>query len=396
MRIRAIYAQYLLQWWQQHKRCLPWRDHRTPYRVWVAEMMLQQTQVKTVVPYFMRWMRRFPSVQTLAKANVQQVLKLWEGLGYYRRAHHLHRAAMQVVERFAGEIPKQEAALRSLPGIGRYSAGAILSMGWGIRAAAVDANAARVLGRFIGLKQPVASLAGQRTLWRLAWRMTPQNAPGPLSEAFIELGALVCKPQKPLCLQCPLQARCRAWRTGAPQNFPPPSTKKNPVLRVGEMFLINGPQGWLMRRRPPHGLWSGLWEFPWHMVNPIPVQNQPKAATLKTAALMQAYVTRQLQQTPLPSRDTLLTHGSLQTLGLLRHTLTHMRLVLQTHQLTLPSCPFEKMEHLQACFPLALAGLRRPNAQPAHLPKWRWVRTPQLRQLPLAKLSHKALGLLGS
>ena len=388
MKLRTRYARRMVEWWGTHKRSLPWRNNPTPYQVWIAEVMLQQTQAQTVAPYFIRWMKRLPTLDTLARARLQTVLKLWEGLGYYRRAHHVHRAAVEIMHHFGGELPKQEAQLRSLPGIGRYSAGAILSMGWGIPAAAVDANVARVLGRFIGLRYPAASPQGQHALWGFATRLILQQNPGALSESLIELGALVCKPRHPQCPQCPLQPRCRALRTGNPQQFPPALQQKKAPLRIGELVVIESTQGLLIRQRPVQGLWGGLWELPWRMLPPLPNSATPPPSPKQ----LHSHVAQQLKQNPFSALPVpTQTHPT----RVLQHTLTHMRLCLQIHSLKLQSVPTqETVQQLQACFPLQQAGLRQGVNGSKKQPPWRWVSKAELKQLPLAKLSHKALELL--
>nr|HMN62198.1 A/G-specific adenine glycosylase [Anaerolinea sp.] len=200
----------LLAWYRQSARKLPWRGSRDAYAVWVSEIMLQQTRVETVIPYFERWMERFPTLRALAEASEQDVLRVWEGLGYYSRARNLHRAAQRVVEQYGGQVPPARADLERLPGVGAYTAGAIASMAFGLDEAALDGNIRRVLARVFNLDLPARSPAGERRLWELAREHLPPGQAGDYNQAWMDLGASICTPQKPTCLVCPLVEVCQA------------------------------------------------------------------------------------------------------------------------------------------------------------------------------------------
>ncbi len=250
-------------------RDLPWRaEPRDPYAVWVSEIMLQQTQVATVIPYLQRWLARFPTVEALAAASQADVLKAWEGLGYYNRARNLHKAATLVVERHGGRLPAERQALLALPGIGRYTAGAILSIAYGQRAAVLDGNVKRVLARVWDVDGEIGKSATETQLWRLAEALVeavePQQA-GPLNEALMDLGATVCLPQGPRCLHCPLHAPCLARQRGTQEERPVRRARKPlPHFDVTAAVLRrpDQPEQFLIAQRPPEGMLGGLWEFP--------------------------------------------------------------------------------------------------------------------------------------
>lgn len=253
----------LLAWFGRHKRFLPWRTDADPYRIWLSEVMLQQTQVVTVVPYFIRFLDAFPTMGALASADEADVLRLWEGLGYYRRARHLHRAARLMVEHHAGQVPRDAIALRQLPGIGRYTLGAILSQAYGLRWPVVDANVTRVLCRWHGCETDPRSTEGQRWLWRTAERMLPRSNVGAFNQALMELGALVCTPRQPDCSSCPIAAHCVARRSGTQRNLPQrgPLPAKESVNEVA-VVVQRGRRVLLVQRSSDAQRWASLWEFP--------------------------------------------------------------------------------------------------------------------------------------
>ena len=247
----------LARWFAAHGRLLPWRSDPSPYAVLVSEFMLQQTQVATVVPYFTRWMRRFPTLGELAAASEDEVLQLWQGLGYYSRARNLHRAARTVLERFSGEVPADPGELALLPGVGPYAAGAIAAFAHDRAVPAVDANIARVLARLANVRLPVDSPAGNRKIWSVASSLLPEGQGGRLhTSALMELGALVCLPKKPSCLVCPVRAFCRA---PDPEALPIKAPRRATVQRREFAAWILGPEGLLLERqtgRRSGGLWS--------------------------------------------------------------------------------------------------------------------------------------------
>src|SRR5512137_1830169 len=204
----------LLRWYAAHKRELPWRKTHDPYRIWVAEIMLQQTQVETVISYYMRWLRRFPTVARLAAAPLDEVLAHWEGLGYYARARNLHRAAKLLVEKSRGQLPQTLDGLRALPGIGLYTAAAIGSIAFGIDAAALDGNLKRVLARIFDVRQDVTSPGGEKSVRALAESLVPPGRAGDYNQALMDLGATICTPRAPRCDACPVQTLCEAYRLG--------------------------------------------------------------------------------------------------------------------------------------------------------------------------------------
>lgn len=253
----------LLPWFRAQARDLPWRRDRTPYRVWISEAMLQQTRVDTVIPYFERWMRRFPTVRDLAEADVQEVLKAWEGLGYYARARNLHRAAQRIVADHAGKIPNNAGALRALPGIGPYTVAAVLSLAFDRPQAVLDGNVERVLTRLTAWDADVRHTTVKETLRSMAARLLADHPPGQFNEAMMELGATVCTPQRPLCGDCPLAGICRARRKGTPEHFPFKSARKPiPTLQVGAGVVWRDPDRFLVARRNEKGMLGGMWEFP--------------------------------------------------------------------------------------------------------------------------------------
>lgn len=255
-------ARALLAWYDRHARRLPWRDQPTPYRVWVSEIMLQQTRVETVLPYFDRWMERFPTIEILANASEQEVLQAWEGLGYYSRARNLHRAARQVMETYQGQIPGEQATLETLPGIGRYTAGAIASIAFGRPAAALDANIRRVLARVFNMSLPARSPEGERRLWELAEKTLPAERAGDFNQALMDLGSSICTPHNPACLICPLAAHCAARALGIQEQLPVLAAKPAvPHYLVTAAVIHRGGQV-LIARRPSSGLLGGMWEFP--------------------------------------------------------------------------------------------------------------------------------------
>jgi A/G-specific adenine glycosylase len=255
-------ATALLKWYATHGRKLPWRRTRNPYRVWVAEIMLQQTQVGTVIPYYRRWLRRFPSVRALAAAPQSEVLALWEGLGYYSRARNLHRAARQVTSEHGGRLPRTRDGLRALPGIGPYTAAAIASIAFGEDAAVLDGNVRRVLARVFDFREDVRSPSGERKLWALAERLVPRGQAGDYNQALMDLGATVCTPRAPACGVCPLRGMCRARRLGV-QLERPVARQRAPVPhRALAAGIVRRKGRVLIVQRPAEGLLGGLWAFP--------------------------------------------------------------------------------------------------------------------------------------
>ncbi|HET91941.1 MAG TPA: A/G-specific adenine glycosylase [Chloroflexi bacterium] len=260
---RVLFVERLLAWFAAHARPLPWRQDRTPYRVWVAEVMLQQTQVRTVVPYYERFLARFPTVQAVADAPLEQVLKTWEGLGYYARARHLYAAARQIVDRCDGQIPGTFDELLALPGVGRYTAGAVASIAFGQDVPAVDGNGRRVLCRVLDVRDDVPRSATQRKLEGLTRDLLPSGRAGVFNEALMELGATVCTPRAPDCAHCPLQTLCQAHAEGTPEALPVrPLRRRPPHYDVTAAVTLQADGRVLVAQRMPDDLLGGLWEFP--------------------------------------------------------------------------------------------------------------------------------------
>lgn len=254
----------VLAWYDQHgRKDLPWQQGITPYRVWVSEIMLQQTQVSTVLGYFDRFMEALPSVQALAAAAEDEVLHLWTGLGYYTRARNLHKAAKLVVEQHGGEFPRSVEQLAELPGIGRSTAGAIASLSMGLRAPILDGNVKRVLARYQAQQGYPGEPKVAAQLWELAEQLTPHERVNHYTQAMMDLGATLCTRSKPSCLLCPVRAGCRAHLLGRETDFPEPKPRKAlPQKRTLMPLLANAEGAILLYRRPSSGLWGGLWSLP--------------------------------------------------------------------------------------------------------------------------------------
>ncbi len=259
----------LLAWYERVRRDMPWRRTDDPYRIWISEVMLQQTRVDQARPYYERFVAAFPTVEALAEAALDDVLRLWEGLGYYSRARNLHRAARMVVEAFAGRFPDTYDAIRRLPGVGPYTAAAVLSIAFGRPYAVLDGNVARVLARVFTLRDEVGGSRARRRLQALADALLDAARPGSFNEAMMELGATVCTPVAPTCPRCPLRAVCRAFDAGTPEAYPV-RKKKAPVphydIAVGLIFDEAGRL--LIQRRPEDKMLGGLWEFPGGKLQP--------------------------------------------------------------------------------------------------------------------------------
>jgi A/G-specific adenine glycosylase len=252
----------LLRWYENHARDLPWRQTDDPYAIWIAEVMLQQTQVETVIPYYQRWLRTFPDVNSLAQATTDQVLVLWEGLGYYRRAHNLLRAARVIVEDHEGSLPATAAELERLPGIGAYTAAAIAAIAFDVDEVALDGNLRRVLSRLFNIADPIGSKATDHTLRRRANGMLASDQASAFNQAMMDLGAMVCRPRVPLCGRCPLAGDCLAHRHNVQMERPVRRSRKDIPERYRVAAVITDRSRVLLGRRPRGGLLGGLWEFP--------------------------------------------------------------------------------------------------------------------------------------
>ncbi len=278
------FRQRLRRWHRRKGRSLPWRtpipegqarqwpagEHpreaplprRDPYRVWVSEIMLQQTTVAAVIPFYERFLAAFPTLPDLAAAEEETVLRLWEGLGYYSRARHLHQAAREVVHRYGGRLPASVDQLQTLPGIGRYTAGAIVSFAFDRPAPIVEANTLRLYSRLLGLEGNPRSTRGQRILWRFAEQVVPQRAPGDFNQALLDLGATVCTPVEPQCPRCPVRTLCAAHAAGRQRELPRSAERPEPLAVTECVVIVHREGRYLLRRCRPGERWAGLWDFP--------------------------------------------------------------------------------------------------------------------------------------
>ena len=258
--------QKALRWFEKEKRDLPWRKVHTPYRVWISEIMLQQTQVQTVIEYFNRFVKSFPTVERLAAAPEAEVLAHWEGLGYYRRARNLHAAAKEICERHGGNFPTQFDEVLSLPGIGRYTAGAILSISLDQNHPILEGNTYRLYSRLLAMTANPRDRIPEKHLWKFATDLLPGNRsrqkPGQLNQSLMEIGSKVCKPKNPNCAECPLQSLCSAHQLGLQESIPKLGKKiVYEELRQALLFIRVAPKKWLVRKSGPGEWWSGLWDF---------------------------------------------------------------------------------------------------------------------------------------
>lgn len=332
----ATICDALTTWYAIAKRDLPWRKTHDPYAIWLSEIMLQQTRVDTVVPYYERMLSRFPTVRSLAAAELDDVLSEWSGLGYYRRARALHRAAAEVVELHDGELPGTRDGLLALPGIGPYTAGAIASIAYGERAAIVDGNVTRVLTRLHGITSDVTTPATKRRIWQLAEELVPERDPGELNQALMELGATVCTPKKPRCDACPLASRCAAHSAGTAETLPRARAKRPPTEMALFAVVATCSPHVLLARRPTNGLFGGMWEPPM-----VPGDNEKDAR-------------KQLQLLGVSSR------AKLERVGSVRHVLTHRVMQIEVLAGT-PRQPWKLPENIDT---YAELDWRSPSALP--------------------------------
>lgn len=272
LKTRRTMVRLLLAWFDRAKRPMPWRETRDPYAIWLSESMLQQTQVATVIPYYHRFLQKFPTVHALSAADLQDVLALWAGLGYYRRAKHLHEAAKQIVAQHAGQFPQTAEALRALPGVGRYTAGAVASIAFNQATPVVDGNVMRVVSRLTLHDADIADPKNHAFFWSFTQSLhdaiSDGGAHGDLNQSLMELGATICvpPPARPACLMCPLRDHCRAAQTGRQLDFPVKSAKaKSPTVKRTAIVLLRNHHGQrevLLAQRPANVLWQHMWDVP--------------------------------------------------------------------------------------------------------------------------------------
>jgi A/G-specific adenine glycosylase len=338
----------LLEWYDRQKRDLPWRRTRDPYAIWLSEVMLQQTQVATVIPYWERFLQRFPTVEALAAAPLPDVLAGWRGLGYYSRARNLHRAAQEIVARFGGQLPSTAAELLTLPGFGRYTSGAVASIAFGEPAPLVDGNVARVLSRLFEVEGVPGDRAREALLWELATALVPGERPGDFNQALMEHGATVCRPENPLCLLCPVREACLAWRHGRVDELPPAKVRAAPKRMTLAVAVWAHAGRLLLARRAEKGLFGGLWELPATEVEddtPDPASAAKLAEALGTDVTVRGH------------------------LGTVRRQLTHRALSLRL---------------------LRVTGTQHPSHAPA-FQELRWCTPDEASSLGMSTAMHKAL-----
>ena len=252
----------LLEWFDKNQRLLPWRKHYRPYEVWISEIMLQQTQMNTVLPYYERWMKLFPDVQALASSDPAKVLKAWEGLGYYSRARNLHATAQLIVQKYGGKFPEDFETILSFKGIGRYTAGAIASIAFNQHRPIVDGNILRVLSRVYAIQKPIDVEKNKPLFWELQEKLIPKGKARYFNQALMELGALICSPENPSCIICPIRKFCKTYQNGDPQNYPVRAQKQKSVKITAAALVLENKAQYLIRLRPLGEVMGGLWEFP--------------------------------------------------------------------------------------------------------------------------------------
>jgi A/G-specific adenine glycosylase len=336
----------LLDWYRQQGRTLPWRGHPDPYAVWVSEIMLQQTRVEAVIPYFEKWMQLFPTVKDLAKASEQDVLNAWEGLGYYSRARNLHKAARIVVEQHQGELPRDLKELRKLPGIGRYTVGAIASIAFNMDEPTLDGNLRRVYARLFDVSEPADSPAGENLLWKLAAEHLPKGQAGDYNQALMDLGATVCLPRNPRCLICPMMDICEARANGTQEQRPVLKPKKElPHYAHAAGIIVKSGEA-LLAKRPSKGLLGGMWEFPNGRVDGEPVDELESA--LETGYRLKVQ--------------------SGEALGTVQHAYTHFRVTVHAFR-----CELVSMSENESL---------------------KWVRLSELEDYPMGKVDRQITRML--
>lgn len=346
MSLKYPWYRKLLQWFDANQRDMPWRTDSHPYKVWVSEMMLQQTQVDTVRPYFERFMKIFPNVEMLASAGFESVLKCWEGLGYYRRAHYLHKAARVIVQDRRGGFPVLAEEWQQLPGIGPYAAAAIASIAFAEPIPAIDGNVLRVMCRFLGLRSPLKSAKTRQIIDASLLDVMPKVSPAKFNQAMMELGALICRPQQPLCPYCPLSSGCVAWKTNQVQQIPISVTRQRiPQVTVGIACIIDQ-QHVLIAQREENQMLGGLWEF-------------PGGKKEKRESIRQTVIREVLEETGLEVK--------LQSkLGIYRQTYSHFKVVLHTY----------------LAFPTSLKNLRTDR-------NIRWIKWPEKDLYTFPRINHQ-------
>jgi len=344
----SVLRRQLLRWYDRNRRDLPWRRTRDPYRIWVAEIMLQQTRVQAVIPYYEKFLLRFPDIRSLAEAKEEDLLACWSGLGYYSRARNLQKAAQAIVQEHKSHFPRDLPAALALPGIGRYTASAVLSIAYGAPLPVLDGNVARVLARLRALPVNARSASGRERLWQEADTLLSRRRPGDFNQALMELGATVCLPKQPRCPSCPLVKSCLAYARDEVAKFPESRRKSLPVLRHYVAALVRDRTGRLLLvRRPRQAKWlSGFWELPmWEQGKSIPPFSENGKRTLAAVVLEKK-------------------------LGTVRHTITDNRLRVEV-----------------------FAAALRPHRKQ---PQGKWIAEERLGRYAVTTITRKAVALLST
>ncbi|MFZ0699963.1 MAG: A/G-specific adenine glycosylase [Thermoplasmata archaeon] len=349
----AATARALLAWFRNTRRALPWRDDRDPYHIWVAEVLLQQTRVDQAVPYFERFVARFPTVRSLARARESQILKAWEGAGYYARARNLGKAARQLARRPHGTLPRTVPELEELPGVGPYIARAVASLAFGAPVLALEANGRRVGARWWAEMGDVRTPAIARVLDRHLTELLPRDSPGEFNEALMELGETVCLPTSPRCNRCPVSATCRAYATlDVPGSIPLRSPRRRKPHFRAAVLVVQAADRFLIQRRGPNGLLAGLYEFP--------------GGKIERGESPEAAARRELEE-----ETGLRTLERLEAIGIVHHSYSHFSVDLHVYRARLPRVRRVRTDHDR-----------------------RWASRSQIRRLPLPKATAKILDLL--
>jgi A/G-specific adenine glycosylase len=347
-------SQKLLHWFAEEQRDLPWRKTSNPYFIWVSEVMLQQTQVQTVIPYYLRFIDRFPTVDSLAVADLNDVLKIWEGLGYYARARNLQKAAKIVSTELNSQVPEDYSGFRTLPGVGDYIAAAVQSIAFGRPIATVDGNVKRVLSRLFRINQPVNLTTAKNHFVEVAAEILDVKKPGDFNQAMMELGALICKPSIPVCDQCPVSTFCQAFEYKKTADFPKRNKRKQvPTYQIAVGVVLKNDR-MLITLRKPEGLLGGLWEFPGGKTEEGESSEQACLREIKEETNLDIRVER--------------------SLAMIKHAYTHFKIVMEVF-----IC-----QHV--------SGRVRLDGPVDH----RWISFEQIKKYPFPKANHKVFSLLGS
>ncbi len=348
--IKNLLGRKLLAWYKHHQRSLPWRKTNDPYRIWISEIMLQQTQVNTVIPYYQRFIKSFPNVRTLAVAPLPDVLKAWENMGYYSRARNIHAASRIIVKQWGGRIPDKLEEIKMIPGIGKYTAGAILSIAYGQAVPAVDGNVRRILCRLFAIRKPADDPREQKKLRDLAALLVPAKHSGEFNQGLMDLGATVCKAKNPDCSRCPLSGLCRA-KLHDLQNILP-TTRKTPTIphrQAAAAVIRNSDDLLLVVQRPARGLLASLWKLPGGFIEDVE----------KTGSLLRCNVKEELNISIRVGRY----------LASVDHVYSHFRLTLQAYN----------------------CRLLKGNPEALACQNWRWATPVQLKKLPMSNIDRKIL-----